>query len=76
MATLHLRNVPADVDAVLAAEARARGISKNGRAIEALRRGLGLDQVERSEVIAHIRRDRRPIDADIAELIREDRPAR
>lgn len=51
MATLHLRNVPPDVDATLAAEARARGVSKNRRAIEALRRGLGLDQLERSQLI-------------------------
>jgi len=51
MATLHLRNVPPDVDATLAAEARARGVSKNRRVIEALRRGLGLDQVERSQLV-------------------------
>lgn len=76
MATLHLRNVPPDVDAALAAEARARGVSKNHRAIEALRRGLGLDQIERSQLIEQIRRERRPVELDIAELIREDRPCR
>lgn len=77
MATLHLRNVPPDVDAALVAAATTRGVSKNRRAIEALRRGLGLDQVERSELVAQIRRRRRPVDVgvDVAELIREDRPA-
>lgn len=75
MATLHLRNVPADVDAALAADATARGVSKNHRAIEALRRGLGLDQLERSELIEQIRRGRRSVDLDTAELIREERPA-
>jgi len=75
MATLHLRNVPPEVDAALAAAASAKGVSKNRRAIEALRRGLGLDQLERSRLIEDIRRGRRPVDADIAELIREDRPA-
>jgi hypothetical protein len=75
VATLHLRNVPPEVDAALAADARARGVSKNRRAVEALRRGLGLDQVERSRLIDDIRRGRRPVDADVAALIREDRPA-
>ena len=42
MATLHLRNVPEELDAALAADAQSRGMSKNRRAIEALRRGLGL----------------------------------
>jgi hypothetical protein len=74
MATLHLRNVPAELDAALAADAEARGISKNRRAIEALRRGIGLDQVERSRLVEEIRRDRRPVDLDIAQLIRADRP--
>lgn len=74
MATLHLRNVPPDLDAALAAEASARGVSKNHRAIEALRRGLGLDQLERSQLIEQILRDRRPVDVDIAELVREERP--
>jgi hypothetical protein len=32
------------------AAARAEGVSKNRRAVEALRRGLGMDQVERSEL--------------------------
>jgi hypothetical protein len=75
VATLHLRNVPPEVDAALAASARARGVSKNRRAIEALRRGLGLDQLERARLIEDILRRRRPVDVDIAELIREDRPA-
>jgi len=75
MATLHLRNVPPEVDAALAAAASARGVSKNRRAIEALRRGLGLDQVERSRLVDEIRDDRRPVDVDVADLIREDRPA-
>jgi plasmid stability protein len=75
MATLHLRNVPDEVDAALAAAASTSGISKNRRAIEALRRGLGLDQLERSRLIEDIRRARRPVDADVAELIRKARPA-
>ncbi len=75
MATLHLRNVPAEIDAALAAAASVRGVSKNQRAIEALRRGLGLDQVERAQLIDEIRHGRRPVDLDVAELIREDRPA-
>lgn len=76
VATLHLRNVPQDVDDALAAGASASGISKNRRAIDALRRGLSLDQFERSSLIEDIRRGRRAIDVDIAELIREDRPDR
>lgn len=74
MSTLHLRDVPEDLDALLTAEAKAAGTSKNRRAIEALRRGLGLDQVERAELVASIRRDRRPVDADVAALIRQGRP--
>ena len=74
MATLHLRNVPDDLDAALAAEASADGVSKNRRAIEALQRGLGLDQVERSQLIEQIRHRRRTLDVDVATLIREDRP--
>ncbi|HTE59966.1 MAG TPA: hypothetical protein VK631_06405 [Solirubrobacteraceae bacterium] len=74
MATLHLRNVPADVDAALTAEAGARGVSKNRRAIEALRRGLGLDQVERSQLVEEIRRDRPLVRVDIATVIRDERP--
>ncbi len=75
MATLHLRNVPPEVDAALAAAASARGVSKNRRAIEALRRGLGLDQDERSRLVDEIRDGRRLVDVDVADLIREDRPA-
>ena len=75
MATLHLRNVPPDVDAALAADASAHGVSKNRRAIQALRRGLGLDQVERSRLIGEIRQRRIDVDVDVAELIRGDRPA-
>jgi plasmid stability protein len=73
--TLHLRNVPPDVDAALAAAAAAHGVSKNRRAIEALRRGLGLDQLERSRLIDEIRQRRRSVDLDLAEVIRQDRPA-
>lgn len=76
VATLHLRNVPDEVDAALVEAASASGVSKNRRAIEALRRGLGLDQLERSRLVDEIRRERRPVDVDVAELIREDRPAR
>jgi hypothetical protein len=75
MATLYLRNVPPEVDAALSTAAQTGGISKNRRAIEALRRGLGLDQLQRTELVEQIRRDRRPVDLDAAELIREDRPA-
>jgi hypothetical protein len=75
VATLHLRNVPPDLDAALAADANARGVSKNRRAIEALRRGLGLDQLERSRLIDEIRHGRQTVDLDLAAMIREDRPA-
>jgi plasmid stability protein len=75
VATLHLRNVPPEVDAALAADASARGVSKNRRAIEALRRGLGLDQVERSRLIDEIHQRRVDVDVDVAELIRAERPA-
>jgi plasmid stability protein len=75
VATLHLRNVPPEVDAALAADANAHGVSKNRRAIEALRRGLGLDQVERSRLIDEIHQRRVDVDADVAALIRADRPA-
>ena len=74
VATLHLRNVPPEVDAALAEAARAHGMSKNRRAIEALRRGLGLDQLERSRLIEEIRDRRRTVDLDVAGLIRRDRP--
>lgn len=76
MATLYLRNVPADLDAALAAEAEAEGVSKNRRAIAALRRGLAMDQMERADLISRIRRGRRTIDADVGDLIREERPGR
>jgi hypothetical protein len=76
VATLHLRNVPPEVDAALAADASARGVSKNRRAIEALRRGLGLDQVDRSRLIEEIHQRRVEVDVDVAELVRADRPAR
>lgn len=75
MATLHLRNVPPEVDAALEAAAKAQGLSKNRRAIEALRRGLGLDQVQRAQLIDEIRGRRRTVDVDLAELVRQDRPA-
>ncbi len=74
VATLHLRNVPAELDAALAADAEAHGMSKNRRAIEVLRRGLGLDQIERSRLVEEIRRHRRPVDVDVAQLIRAERP--
>ena len=74
MPTLHLRNVPSDLDAALTADASARRMSKNRRAIEALRRGLGLDQVERSRLVEEIRSDRKPVGADLGELIRDERP--
>lgn len=74
MATLHLRNVPDDLDALLTQDAAARGVSKNRRAVELLRRGLGVDQVERAALVAAIRRDRRKVDVDIAALIRDGRP--
>lgn len=74
MATLHLRNVPDELDALLTQDAAARGVSKNRRAVELLRRGLGVDQVERAALVAAIRRDRREVDVDIAALIRDGRP--
>ena len=74
VATLHLRNVPPDVDTALTADAAARGISKNRRAIDALRRGLGLDQVERSRLVEEIRRERTSVDIDVARVIRDERP--
>lgn len=74
MATLHLRNVPSEIDAALTAEADERGVSKNRRAIEVLRRGLGMDQLERSRLVDEIRRERRPVGVDVAEMIRAERP--
>lgn len=74
MATLHLRNVPPEVDAALAVAASGDGVSKNRRAIEALRRGLGLDQLERSRLIDEIRRGRQVVDLDLGEIVGRDRP--
>ncbi|MGQ0744789.1 MAG: hypothetical protein ACT4OS_10735 [Acidimicrobiales bacterium] len=74
MPTLHLRNVPPEIDAVLTDEARALGISKNRRAIDALRRGLGFDQVERAALVSAIRAGRPSVNVNVAELIREGRP--
>jgi hypothetical protein len=54
--------------------ASADGVSKNRRAIEAVRRGLAPDQVERAQLIDQIRDRRRAVDIDVAALIREDRP--
>ncbi len=76
MPTLYIRNVPVELDAALDAAARASGVSKNRRAIEALRRGLAIDQLDRAELVEQIRRNRRPLDVDVAELIRKDRPER
>jgi hypothetical protein len=76
MPTLYLRNVPPDLDAALTADARANGVSKNRRAIDALQRGLGLDQIERSQLVAQIRGSRPSVKADVAKLIREERPGR
>lgn len=74
VSTLYLRNVPPDLDAALTADARANGVSKNRRAIEALQRGLGLDQINRSELVTQIKRARPSVKVDIAKLIREERP--
>jgi len=74
VATLHLRNVPDDLDAALAADAAARGISKNRRAIEALRRGLGVDQASRERLVEEIRRGRAVAPTDVAAVIRQSRP--
>lgn len=71
-----MRNIPADLDAALSAAARADGTSKNRRAIEALERGLGLDQIKRSELVARIKSRRRSVNADVARLIREERSGR
>jgi plasmid stability protein len=76
MATLHLRNVPEELDAALTADAKSRGMSKNRRAIEALRRGLGLDHVERARLVNEIRRERRSVELDVPRVIREERPAK
>lgn len=76
MATLYLRNVPDDLDEVLSRQAKEQGTSKNRRAIEALRRGLDLDQVERSRLVDEIRSMRRPLDVDVAAVIRDERSGR
>jgi hypothetical protein len=74
VSTLYLRNVPPDLDAALTADARANGVSKNRRAIEALQRGLGLDQIKRSELVTQIKGGRPSVKVDVAKLIREERP--
>lgn len=74
MATLHLRNVPDDLDAVLTRDAAERGVSKNRRAVEVLQRGLGLDGAERATLVAEILRDRRAVRDDIPALLRAERP--
>ena len=71
---MYLRNVPPELDAALEAAARASGVSKNRRAVEAIRRGLGMDQLERLRLVDEIRQARRPVDLGIADLIREGRP--
>jgi hypothetical protein len=74
MATLYLRNVPEEIDVALATEADERGMSKNRRAIEVLRRGLGMDRLERVELVDEIRRERARVSGDVAAMIRADRP--
>lgn len=75
MATLHLRNVPPEVDRALTDIATSAGSSKNREAIAAIRRGLGLDQFDRAATIRAIRERRPAIDqVDVAELIRSERP--
>ena len=75
MATLHLRNVPEDVDRALREAARTDGTSMNREAIDAIRRGLGLDQFDRAATIRRIRERRTPLaDLDAAALIRNERP--
>lgn len=78
MATLHLRNVPEDLDAALTREAEAHGTSKNKRAIQLLERALGRDHAERIALVERIRRNRAAMDdisdVDIPALIREGRP--
>lgn len=75
MATLHLRNVPDEVDRALREAARLDGTSMNREAIDAIRRGLGLDQFDRAATIRRIRKGRAPLaDLDAAALIRAERP--
>lgn len=78
MATLHLRNVPEDLDAALTQDAAAHGTSKNKRAIQLLARALGRDHAERVALVERIRRNRAAIGdigpVDVAALIRDGRP--
>lgn len=74
MTTLYVRNLPPELDEALGAAARAAGVPKNKQALDALRRGLGMDQLERAELVGQIRRERRPVDLEVAELIRAERP--
>lgn len=75
MATLHLRDVPPEVDRALAGIAEEQGSSKNKAAIAALRRGLGLDQFDRAATIKAIRSGRLDVgDIDAAALVRGERP--
>lgn len=76
MATLHLRDVPPEVDRALAGIAAGEGSSKNKAAIAALRRGLGLDQFDRAATIKAIRAGRLDVgDIDAAALVRGERPS-
>jgi plasmid stability protein len=76
MATLHLRNVPPEIDLALAEAAGAAGTSKNREAIAVLRRGLGLDQFDRAATIREIQRARPSVgNVDVAALLRAERPA-
>jgi hypothetical protein len=76
MATLHLRNVPPEVDRALTDVAQSTGSSKNREAIAAIRRGLGLDQFDRAATIRSIRRERATVgNVDVAQLIRDERPS-
>lgn len=75
MPTLHLRDVPVEVDRALAGVAGEAGTSKNKAAIAALRRGLGLDQFDRAATIRAIRSSRPAVgDIDAAALVRGERP--
>ncbi len=72
--TLYVRNLPADVAAELRARAERGSSSKNHEAIAALRRGLGLDQFDRTSALTELRHRRPSVDADIAAVIRAERP--
>lgn len=75
MATLHLRNVPDEVDRALTEAATVNRISKNDEAIAAIRRGLGLDPFDRPTTIREIKARRALLhELDAAELVRGDRP--